>query len=293
MRHQIPLPASAKAREEQPETHGIAHDLAFKRTAISNVIFYGASGSGDRQWVLIDAGMPGFSRAIVHAAKERFGENARPSAIVLTHGHFDHVGALKTLAEEWDVPVFAHPLELPYLNGEGSYPPPDPKVGGGLMSLLSPLYPRGPVDVANRLQPLPQDGSLPGMPGWSWLHTPGHSPGHVALWRSTDRVLIAGDAFITTNQESAYAVAVQLPELHGPPMYYTQNWDAAEQSVERLAQLEPELVVTGHGLPMSGPEVRRSLKALAADFRRVAVPEKGRYVTEPTHVEDGTAYCRP
>ena len=66
-----------------------------------------------------------------------FGHGNRPAAILLTHGHFDHVGALKTLAEEWDVPVYAHTLELPYLTGRSSYPPPDPSVGGGAMAAMS------------------------------------------------------------------------------------------------------------------------------------------------------------
>src|ERR1700710_183150 len=87
--------------------------------------------------------------------RHRRGSAARalPSAIVLTHGHFDHVGPLETLAKEWDVPIYAHKLEHPYLNGTKSYPPPDPTVGGGLMSLLSPLYPRKPGDVSERLRP--------------------------------------------------------------------------------------------------------------------------------------------
>jgi glyoxylase-like metal-dependent hydrolase (beta-lactamase superfamily II) len=71
------------------------------------------------------------------------------------------------------------------------------------MARLSPLYPRGPVNVSGRLRALPADGSVPGMPGWRWVHTPGHTPGHVSLWRESDRTILAGDAFITTRQESA------------------------------------------------------------------------------------------
>ena len=51
--------------------------------------------AGDRQWTLIDAGVPGLSGLIESAASERFGQDARPAAIVMTHGHFDHVGVLK------------------------------------------------------------------------------------------------------------------------------------------------------------------------------------------------------
>ena len=50
--------------------------------------------------------------------KERFGENNKPKAIVLTHGHFDHVGAVVDLVRKWDVPVYAHEAELPYLTAE-------------------------------------------------------------------------------------------------------------------------------------------------------------------------------
>ena len=95
--------------------------------------------------------------------------------------------------------------------------------------------------------------------------------------------MVAGDAFITTNQESAYAVAVQEPELHGPPRYFTPDWDAARESVRQLAALEPELVVTGHGHAMHGRTMRDALTLLARDFDRIAVPEHGRYVHTVAH----------
>ena len=116
--------------------------------------------------MLVDAGLPGTKGLIKDAAAARFGADARPVAIIMTHGHFDHVGALEALTHEWDAPVYAHQLELPYLNGCASYPPGDPLVGGGLIAAMARLYPRGPVDVGARLQALPGDGTLPGMPGW-------------------------------------------------------------------------------------------------------------------------------
>lgn len=293
-REQVPIdPASQVGEKQEDGTHAIAPDLAFRRVMIANVIFTGLPGSPDGKWVLVDAGMMGGAKAILAAAETRFGSGSRPAAIVLTHGHFDHVGALEELVRQWDVPVMAHELEFPYLDGRAAYPPPDPSVGGGMMSILSRFYPRGPINVRRHLQPLPADGSIPVMPGWRWIHTPGHTPGQVALWRESDRALIAADALITTRQESAYAVMTQRPELHGPPMYYTQDWDKARDSVERLAALEPELVVTGHGPALRGPEMRRALHALARDFDRVAVPEHGRYVQKPANLESGTAYAPP
>ncbi|MER2253445.1 MBL fold metallo-hydrolase [Methylorubrum podarium] len=299
MAQQIPISRQARADDPRADaerddgTHAIAPDLAYRRLVLANVVFVGSPGAGDRNWVLVDAGIPGSKTAIREAADARFGEGARPAAIVLTHGHFDHVGVLEDLAEEWDVPVYAHGLERPYLDGSAAYPAPDPSVGGGLMARIAPLYPTKPVDVSSRLRLLPADGSVPPMPGWRWLHTPGHSPGHVSFWREADRSLIVGDAFVTTAQESAYAVAMQAPEVHGPPMYLTLDWPAAGGSVRSLAALGPERAITGHGRPLQGPELRRGLDALAQDFERVAVPDQGRYVETPARAEDGSAYRSP
>lgn len=259
----------------------LAPDVAYLRTAIVNVAFLGAPDAGDRGWVLVDAGIGGFAQRIARAAERRFGAGARPAAIVLTHGHFDHVGSLRELADRWDVPVYAHDLELPYLTGRSAYPPPDPTVGGGAMARLSPLYPRGPFDFGARVRSLPADGAVPGAPGWHWIDTPGHSPGHVSLFRAHDRVLVAGDAFVTTKQESALSAITQRPELHGPPTYFTPDWLRARESVERLAALRPALAVTGHGVPMRGAELTEGLERLAAEFEALAIPRRGRYVDTP------------
>jgi glyoxylase-like metal-dependent hydrolase (beta-lactamase superfamily II) len=255
---------------------GVADDVECVRTGIVNCYLVGDPGAGG--WTLVDAGLFGFAHTIADAAARRFGADARPSCIVLTHGHFDHVGALHTLAERWNVPIYAHEDELPYLTGAEAYPPPDPTVGGGLMALTSPLFPNGPFDFRPWIRALPPDGSVPELSGWRWLPTPGHARGHVSLWRAADRTLIAGDAFITTNQESAYAVARQEPELHGPPMYYTPDWTRARDSVRYLASLDPEVAVTGHGRALHGEEMRQALHRLADNFDEIAVPEHGRYV---------------
>ena len=283
MTQQIRLDSSARAddpaqdRERDDGTHEIAPDLAYKRLTVVNVAFYGLPGAGDRGWVLIDAGLPGCANAIIHAADARFGPESRPAAIILTHAHSDHVGSLETLARRWDtVPIYAHAAEQPYLRGLEKHPPPDPAAGGGLFALLSPLLPKGPLDVSRWLQVLPADGWVPEMPGWRWLPTPGHTPGHVSLWRESDRALIAGDAFITTCQESAYTVFAQAPQVHGPPMFMTPDWMEAGASVKRLASLEPELAVTGHGRALRGPSLREALHQLAEDFQQVAVPAKNR-----------------
>ncbi len=224
----------------------------------------------DGSWTLIDAGLPGTDGMIRRWAERHHG--GPPNAIVLTHGHFDHVSAAPNLAEDWGVPVYAHQLEFPYLTGEREYPAPNPGAGGGMMSLLSPLYPKGPINIAGRLQPL-ATGTGTVMPGWEVIHTPGHTPGHCSLYRAGDRTLLVGDAFCTTKPESFFDAALaQGPELHGPPSYFTSDWAAAQDSVERLAALDVAVVAPGHGKPLAGADLNGELRQLATRFRAVAVP---------------------
>ncbi|WP_033099263.1 MBL fold metallo-hydrolase [Thermoactinomyces daqus] len=237
-------------------------------------------GSDDQpgKWILADAGMPGSADEIVSAAKKWFGDDCKPEAIVLTHGHFDHVGAVVDLVEKWDVPVYAHELELPYLMGKSKYPKPDPAVEGGMVAKLSALFPVDPVDLGNHVRKLPSDGRIPGLSGWKWIHTPGHTPGHVSLFREADRSLIAGDAFLTVKQDSLFKMIMQEPEICGPPRYWTTDWQAARESVRRLEALKPLRVVAGHGMPMKGEALRQGLEKLAKEFDRIAIPDYGRYV---------------
>ncbi|WP_338473146.1 MBL fold metallo-hydrolase [Niallia sp. XMNu-256] len=236
-----------------------------------------------KDFVLVDAGMPGSAEEMIAVTEERFGSGARPKAIILTHGHFDHVGAIIELVNHWDVPVYAHELELPYLKGEKGYPEPDPTVEGGLVAKLSPYFPNEPINLGDRVQALPSDGQVPFMSGYRWVPTPGHTPGHVSFFRAEDRALITGDAFVTVKQEYLYKVYTQELEISGPPRYLTPDWDTAFQSVKKLAALKPSVAVTGHGQPLEGEQLTRSLEKLVNEFYTLAVPEYGKYVKKNLH----------
>ena len=286
----------------------LAHDVVRLRIAFVNCYFVGlprAQSKGPRTadaarhidatpWALVDAALSMGAARILEVAAERFGEETRPTAIILTHGHFDHVGALEALLGIWDVPVYAHALELPFLTGRADYPPPDPTVGHGVTARLAPLFPERGIDLGHRANELPANGDIPGMPGWRWIHTPGHAPGHVSLFRVSDRILIAGDAIATTRQESVFAVATQKQELSGPPAYFTIDWEAAHHSTATIASLRPTIVATGHGEPMRGDDLPQRLAEFSKDFDFRARPRRGRYVREPAITnEDGVVYIPP
>ncbi|ARS36094.1 MBL fold metallo-hydrolase [Pontibacter actiniarum] len=275
--------ASQKSRSSHRHSFVAAPRVWGLKTVFVN-LYYAANPDGS--WVLIDTGVPGSAAKVKQAAEEIFGKDNRPRAILLTHGHFDHIGSVKELAEEWDVPVYAHPMELPYITGLSSYPPPDPSVGGGAMAYMAFAYPKKPINIKSRVELLPPDGSVPGLEGWKWLHTPGHSPGHVSFFREEDRTLIVGDAFSTRDAESAVAVMTEKREVHGPPAYFTPDWGSAHHSVEKLYELQPEIAASGHGMPMRGRELQQQLERLVHEFWIVAVPKHGRYIHEPAVTDE-------
>ncbi len=250
--------------------HEVAHDVAYLHMGFVNVTFIGNPSAGDRRWVLVDTGLPGLASRIEKAARQRFGKNSRPAAILVTHAHLDHVGGLKELAQKWNVTIYAHPFEMPYLDGRSAYPPLPVAGRSGTPSLL-PLFESCSLGVGAWLQPLPSDGSLPYMHGWKWIHTPGHSPGHVSLWRAADHLLVAGDALMTTDPESAYIIGSQAQELHGPALVHELDQATAHETVAALALLlKPETIIAGHGKPMHGAGVLASLEALADQSLHVA-----------------------
>ena len=254
----------------------ILPDVYCYTVQIVNICLVGKPGSDD--FVLVDAGMPHSAEKIIGVVEERFGEHKKPKAIILTHGHFDHVGAIKELIEKWNIPVYAHQLELPFLTGKEDYPKPDPTVEGGMVAKMSSMFPNEAIDLGSHVIALPEDGSVPFLPSFKWYHTPGHSPGHISLFRKEDGLLIAGDAFVTVKQEYLYKVLTQEQEISGPPRYFTTNWEDAEYSVKVLKSLNPNIAITGHGLPMSGELLKSNLHLLVSEFQRIAKPSYGKFV---------------
>jgi glyoxylase-like metal-dependent hydrolase (beta-lactamase superfamily II) len=256
----------------------IAPDLGWLPVSFVNVYFLGRAGG---PWVLVDAGLPGRANQIIEAAEARFGGGVPPEAIILTHGHFDHAGSALPLAEYWNVPIYAHRLEMPYLNGKSAYPPPDPTVGGA-MAFLSRFMPSGTRNLTPRLQEL-QPNQVPGTVGWEWLATPGHSPGHISLFRPSDRVLLAGDAFATMNMDSWSGLVTGRRTLARAGAPFNTDWEATRLSIREVANLKPNVVGCGHGIPRSDPDLPQRLERFAKQFR---APRHGRYVRRSARTDE-------
>lgn len=268
-----------------PEIAAGVHCLEVGKGITRSNVYFVRSGPS---WALIDTGSAGCGPPIHEAAESLFGKGAAPAAILLTHDHPDHAGSTRHLAQRWGCPVYLHADELPlamvdestffptydaYSTSAGRWVPPplDRWMVLPMMHLVprrrraSMLSDASFKDAARALDP---GGAVPGLADWRYLPTPGHTPGHVAFFRPADRVLIAGDAVVTVDLNSLWGflrwrLRRSRPRLSGPPWYTTWNRRAARQSVASVARLDPLVVASGHGPPMSGARVSQELRALA------------------------------
>ncbi len=241
-----------------------------------NVNFYliGEPGAGN-PWTIIDAGITSSGKKIIKEAAKLFGKDNPPQALLLTHGHFDHVGGVPDLLKEWpDLRVYAHPLEIPYLTGDLNFPPPETVSASNAMAYLLQLYSGKTLNFSKHILPLP-DGWVPSLEGWRYIHTPGISPGHVSFFRLKDKILIAGDIISSKPESSISPIVVsEDQEIQGPPLHYNINKSIACSSLKKIQSLNPLVAGVGQGRPISQDKLRIGLNSLVEVFEKEKIKEE-------------------
>lgn len=174
-----------------------------------------------QQSFLIDSGMPGQEKGIV-SYLEKIGLIPQSlTGIILTHYDVDHVGSSRALADMLNCPVYAHEAEIPYILKEKSRP----GVKRFLPCLVSPMF--------GRLQPpLALRKTEEMFCDWEVLSTPGHTPGHIILYRNG--IALVGDL-------------LQGGRIRLAPSLFTWNPDLLRESVQKLISRPLRWILPGHG----------------------------------------------
>src|SRR5437588_4188635 len=180
--------------------------------------------------VLIDAGSRHAAKRILSQLRGR-----TVTAHALTHAHPDHQGSTHEVCETLGIPLWCGERDADAAE-DGRVMERQPK--HPINVLIGLAFPGPGHPVAQRLR----EGD--DVAGFSVLDTPGHSAGHVSLWREADRTLICGDVF--TNIDTLTGI----PGLHEPKRFFSPDPARNRESMRRLADLNPALVLFGHGRPL-------------------------------------------
>jgi glyoxylase-like metal-dependent hydrolase (beta-lactamase superfamily II) len=183
--------------------------------------------------VLVDARSRHAAKRILDQLKGR-----TVTTHALTHAHGDHQGSSHEICETLGIPLWCGERDAEAVE-DGKIRQRMPRHPIGI--LFATMFAGPPHPIARRLR----EGD--GVAGFTVLDVPGHSAGHIAFWRESDRTLICGDVF--NNMD----ILTGVPALHEPPSFLSPDPARNRESMRRLAALEPALVCFGHGRPLRAP----------------------------------------
>jgi len=196
--------------------------------------------------VLIDTGLPRNTQKITRYIQETLYRNlSELSIIIITHHHIDHTGNISELKNLSSAQVAVHEADADFVSGRIHRPL--PKGGFGLLYRFMGLFLKSTVVAPDiRLK----DGDT--IAGLTCIHTPGHTPGSICLLDPLSKVLFVGDILRFDGRNTS-----------GPPSQFTMDMDSAKRSISRLASLDFDILLSGHGVPLKGgaaEKVRAFLK---------------------------------
>ncbi len=195
---------------------------------------------------LIDTGLRGSAGKVLRVVEDAGHRASDIRQVVVTHHHMDHTGSLAELIDRSEAQVMVHALDAPIVRGEVS--PPGPSTGGLLKPLLRRL--NHPAMRARVDRELADGDEIDCLDGMQVVHTPGHTPGSVSFYCRKRRLLFCGDAAANTFG------------LRPPIGWFTQDAALAKESILKLAALDFDIAVFGHGPPLT--------KDALLKFRRLA-----------------------
>jgi glyoxylase-like metal-dependent hydrolase (beta-lactamase superfamily II) len=197
--------------------------------------------------VMVDAATRNHARFILRKLR---GHSVNAHA--LTHAHGDHQGSSNAICEALGIPYWVGAGDVEAAESGQVYET-MPQPLHPIPRLYSHLFP-GPGRAVDRTL---HEGDT--VAGFTVIGTPGHSPGHISLWRESDRTLICGD--VATNMN----VNTMLPGLHEPMPYFTTDPVMNRASIRRIAELEPAIACFGHGPPLRDPAALQRFAASLPD----------------------------
>lgn len=186
---------------------------------------------GDR-WVLVDTSTRHAHRRIMRQLPGDL------EAVLITHAHRDHAGAMHTVAKEAGAPVWGSVEDADALEGKAPEPIPEKHRDHPVNRLFAGWW-KDRHPVARRLT----EGDV--LAGFEVIAFPGHTPGMIGLWRESDRTVICADTMRSVN------IFTGLPQLGEMPELFTCDLPESRRSIRKLAALEARTVCFGHGRPLT------------------------------------------
>ncbi len=203
----------------------------------------------DDRLTMIDAGLAGSRPMLLRYLGGIDRSIDELERIVCTHGHPDHVGGVRELADGAEVEVFVHPADLEGVSltvREALVTPSGDSLRGRLLQAVTP-HPGAAT-------PLNDGDVLPVLGGLEVIHTPGHTPGSVCLYARGPKVLFTGDVLQVRRGKLAFASPI-----------FSHNHAQARASVQRLTHLDVDMIAFSHFEPM-----RAGASDALADLARLA-----------------------
>lgn len=184
--------------------------------------------------VIVDSGIRGSTQPILDAVRQTGYRPQDVRLLAVTHAHVDHIGSLPELQQATGAPIAAAAGETAAIEGHVPLPHPPGLLGLIFRTATGAMRP-APCPIQQLLQP---GATIPGMPGWRAIGTPGHTPDHLSFYHPDHAFLIAGDAI------------ANLGGLRRSPWVFTSNMRQAKATVALLAGLPLRSIAFGHGAPI-------------------------------------------